>query len=99
MAVAGNKSDLADRRVSSRNMNEIAIIIIFFHKAITTESALEYSQSIGAIFAETSAKDDTNVEKIFGDLIRSLPSPVHAPVKQVVTIVPSDNKGKGGCCG
>jgi Ras-related protein Rab-22 len=79
LAVAGNKSDLEDRR------------------SVPTATAESYASSIGAIFSETSAKDDTNVISIFENVIKALPAQAAAPVKAAVTIV-ANEKPKGGCC-
>ena len=34
-------------------------------RKIETESAREYAESVGAVYVETSARDDTNIEQIF----------------------------------
>lgn len=38
------------------------------HQEVTSESAAAYAQEIGALYLETSAKDDLNVQDIFVQL-------------------------------
>jgi small GTP-binding protein len=47
-------------------------------REIESSSAKEYADEIGALFLETSAKDDTNVSEIFTKLADRLPPPPRA---------------------
>lgn len=46
-------------------------------REVETRVAKEYADEIGALFFETSAKDDTNVQALFSRLSERLPPPVN----------------------
>jgi GTPase SAR1 family protein len=48
-------------------------------REVDPADARAYAESIGAIFIETSAKDNRNVKELFVDLSRRLPPPVQDP--------------------
>lgn len=47
-------------------------------REVDTKTAREYAEEIGALYLETSAKDDTNVQEIFVRLSERLPPPILA---------------------
>lgn len=65
IAIAGNKADLEEQRVN----RFIKIIVLNFKSLILKEvdktMAAAYAEEIGAMYLETSAKDDMNVQDIF----------------------------------
>nr|CCA22973.1 Rab5 family GTPase putative [Albugo laibachii Nc14] len=56
IAIAGNKSDLEDKR------------------EVPSAQAKAYADEIGALFIETSAKEDTNVSDLFISISKQLPT-------------------------
>eukprot|EP01031_Cornospumella_fuschlensis_P029341 gene29341-35419_t len=72
------------------------------NREVNAEAAASYAEQIGAIFMETSAKDDTNVQDVFTRLSVLLPAP--APSENNVirpsltqSNIPSQKKS-GSCC-
>ncbi len=67
IAIAGNKADLEQFRVP-------AAVFISHHnvlsncKVVDRKIASEYAMQIGAIFLETSAKENWNVQEIFSSI-------------------------------
>lgn len=70
---------------------------------VDQQVASNYAEEIGAIFLETSAKDDTNVQDIFTRLSALLPAAV-APEGNVIRpslsngAPPQGKPRSGGCC-
>jgi Ras-related protein Rab-22 len=67
-------------------------------REIATEVAAAYAQEIGAMYLETSAKDDLNVHDIFVQLSQRLPPPVEADTGVIRATVQKQQKEKSGCC-
>jgi GTPase SAR1 family protein len=75
-------------------------------REVDTEQALEYAKSVGALFAETSAKTAVNVQQLFVDISKALPSEVvlpsisTSPGGTILLGEPDRNekKNKKGCC-
>lgn len=44
------------------------VLALYFVQEVTAETAGQYAEEIGAMYLETSAKDDTNVHDIFVQL-------------------------------
>ena len=84
LAIAGNKSDLADER------------------EVPTNIAEAYAKEIDAIYLETSAKTDLNVQDIFLQLSHRLPAPsaTDASVLNAGTSLRNQDRAasKKGCC-
>eukprot|EP00128_Syssomonas_multiformis_P010200 Colp12_sorted_trinity150504_noHs@1162 len=73
-------------------------------REVDQEMAIAYAEEIGALYLETSAKDDTNVQDIFVKLSYRLPQP---QTSDTSVIRATSNKGanqnnaaqsSGGCC-
>lgn len=65
--------------------------------------AMTYAEEIGAMYLETSAKDDLNVHDVFVELSKKLPAPVQADsniLKNGNANMRNTQKNtqKGGCC-
>lgn len=72
-------------------------------REVDERTASTYADEIGAIYLETSAKDDTNVQDIFVKLSTRLPSPQTADSNVVKASAANTRPGKtpqksGGCC-
>jgi Ras-related protein Rab-22 len=72
-------------------------------REVDERTASTYADEIGAIYLETSAKDDTNVQDIFVKLSTRLPSPQSADSNVVKASAANTRPGKtpqksGGCC-
>eukprot|EP00598_Pedospumella_elongata_P000623 CAMPEP_0184981294 /NCGR_PEP_ID=MMETSP1098-20130426/11079_1 /TAXON_ID=89044 /ORGANISM="Spumella elongata, Strain CCAP 955/1" /LENGTH=204 /DNA_ID=CAMNT_0027504845 /DNA_START=80 /DNA_END=694 /DNA_ORIENTATION=+ len=77
-------------------------------REVDQEMAMSYAEEIGALYLETSAKDDTNVQDIFVKLSFRLPQPQTADASVIRatnntnrsnTNAQSNNAGgSGGCC-
>jgi Ras-related protein Rab-22 len=84
LAIAGNKSDLADER------------------EVPTNIAEAYAKEIDAIYLETSAKADLNVQDIFLQLSHRLPAPAatDTSVLNAGTSLRNQDRAtsKKGCC-
>ncbi|TMW61298.1 hypothetical protein Poli38472_013761 [Pythium oligandrum] len=81
IAIAGNKSDLDDKR------------------EVPSSQARAYAEEIGALFIETSAKEDTNVSDLFIQISTALPSASTESNALPDIVDPyGGGKKKGGCC-
>lgn len=72
-------------------------------REVDERTASQYADEIGAVYLETSAKDDTNVQDIFVKLSTRLPSPQTADSNVVKASAANTRPGKspqknGGCC-
>lgn len=79
IAIAGNKADLHDARVrlylhltcvNLKNYTYLSVVLLILNslsvpQEVDQEMAIAYAEEIGALYLETSAKDDTNVQDIF----------------------------------
>ena len=63
-----------------------------------TATAASYAGEIGAMYLETSAKDDLNVHDIFVQLSQRLPPPVEVDTGIIKATVQKQQKEKSGCC-
>jgi len=85
MALAGNKCDLVQNEPNARR--------------VTVEEAQAYSDENGIFFIETSAKDGTNVDRLFEQIAERLP---RVEVPQTNTGVTLDSSSrpeqKSTCC-
>jgi Ras-related protein Rab-22 len=83
IAIAANKSDLGDQR------------------EVESVAASEYAMTLdrrGALFVETSAKEDTNVSQLFADLSRRLPAVKKRGSVRKTTSLQSTQKNESKCC-
>ena len=60
--------------------------------------AQAYADEIGAMFVETSAKDDTHVQDMFVELSKRLPKREPRPVPSGVDLNVDPNSGSSSCC-
>lgn len=73
-------------------------------REVEQKTAAQYAEEIGAIYLETSAKDDLNVQDIFIKLSTRLPAPPTADNNVVKASSANTRPGKspqktsGGCC-
>lgn len=68
-------------------------------REVASETAAAYAREIGAIYLETSAKDDLNVHDIFVHLSAKLPPPPDVDTGIIrATAAKQQQKEKGGCC-
>jgi len=67
-------------------------------REITTEAAEQYANEIGAMYLETSAKDDTNVHDIFVQLSKRLPPPPEHEPTNLGTVNMHKPPSNGPCC-
>mmetsp|Transcript_100628 Transcript_100628/g.197519 ORF Transcript_100628/g.197519 Transcript_100628/m.197519 type:complete len:205 (+) Transcript_100628:54-668(+) len=77
-------------------------------REVDREMVLSYAEEIGALFLETSAKDDTNVQDIFVKLSYRLPSPqqsdsnviraTNASARNSNNASSTGASSTGGCC-
>lgn len=72
------------------------------NREVDRNTAFEYAERIGAIYLETSAKEDLNVQKIFTELSYKLPAPQTPDANVIRANDASKNAkpaaSKGGCC-
>jgi Ras-related protein Rab-5C len=102
IALAGNKTDLVARRKVDAEVRELrgtsyGGCVSVFH----TQEASEYAKELNLMYIETSAKDASNVEKLFSEVARRVPKTVAAPKKDVVQVKQPNapaGGGKGSCC-
>ncbi|CAH0478221.1 unnamed protein product [Peronospora belbahrii] len=82
IAIAGNKSDLEEKR------------------EVPASQARAYAEEIGALFIETSAKEDTNVSDLFIQISQALPiaSAESNALPEIVDPYGAGKKKSGGCC-
>ncbi|GMF10400.1 unnamed protein product [Phytophthora lilii] len=82
IAIAGNKSDLEEKR------------------EVPASQARAYAEEIGALFIETSAKEDTNVSDLFIQISQALPtaSAESNALPEIVDPYGGGKKKAGGCC-
>ncbi|KAJ0399854.1 hypothetical protein P43SY_000422 [Pythium insidiosum] len=81
IAIAGNKSDLEEKR------------------EVPASQARAYAEEIGALFIETSAKEDTNVSDLFIKISEALPtSSTESNALPEIVDPYGGGKKKGGCC-
>ncbi|RLN89702.1 hypothetical protein BBJ28_00011886 [Nothophytophthora sp. Chile5] len=82
IAIAGNKSDLEEKR------------------EVPASQARAYAEEIGALFIETSAKEDTNVSDLFIQISQALPtaSTESNALPEIVDPYGGGKKKSGGCC-
>ncbi|RLN47100.1 hypothetical protein BBJ29_008835 [Phytophthora kernoviae] len=82
IAIAGNKSDLEEKR------------------EVPASQARAYAEEIGALFIETSAKEDTNVSDLFIQISQALPtaSAESNALPEIVDPYGGGKKKSGGCC-
>lgn len=69
------------------------------NREVTTADAETYANEIGALFIETSAKEDTNVTNLFVDISKRLPAPNDAANELPPGFTVGGNNGgrQGGC--
>ena len=63
--------------------------------------ARAYAEEIGALFLETSAKANRNVQELFADISRRLPAPAEPAFADGLELTPQnerEGKKKSGCC-
>lgn len=67
---------------------------------VPASQARAYAEEIGALFIETSAKEDTNVSDLFIQISQALPaeSPESNALPEVVDPYGGGRKKSGGCC-
>jgi GTPase SAR1 family protein len=106
LVIAGNKCDLPFPRVSI--FKSVATFILNMQytvdqsaltrhqQEVSTDAGDSYAKKEGALFAETSARDDTNVTKLFEQIIPLLPSKTPAPTS-VASVSIGDELPKSGC--
>lgn len=81
IAIAGNKSDLEEKR------------------EVPSAQAKAYADEIGAVFIETSAKEDTNVSDLFINISKQLPTATTETNALPEIVDPyGGGKKKGNCC-
>ncbi|KAF4046754.1 Ras family [Phytophthora infestans] len=82
IAIAGNKSDLEEKR------------------EVPASQARAYAGEIGALFIETSAKEDTNVSDLFIQISQALPtaSAESNALPEIVDPYGGGKKKSSGCC-
>ena len=72
-------------------------------RAVPSDDAAAYAAEIGAVFAEVSAKDDTNVSALFSDLVKRVPragnDPQRGAAAETFTIGNDEHAPRRGCCG
>ena len=85
MALAGNKCDLVKNDANARR--------------VSTEEAQEYADENGLFLIETSAKDGTNVDRLFEQIAERLPrvEVPHASSGLTLDTANRTNK-KASCC-
>ena len=100
IAIAGNKSDLEDKRVRAFSFNDIrALLIAVPLQEVPATQAKAYADEIGALFIETSAKEDTNVSDMFIQLSKALPSATESnALPEIVDPYGGGKQKSGGCC-
>jgi GTPase SAR1 family protein len=65
LAIAGNKLDITEsRQVANDSILTVCVHISCVVK-VTRQKGEEYAQSVNALFAECSAKEDTNITDLF----------------------------------
>lgn len=72
-------------------------------REVDKDMAIQYAEEIGAMYLETSAKDDVNVQDIFVELSNKLPAPVQQDSSilrrtDMAAAQKKQQKGRGGCC-
>jgi hypothetical protein len=69
-------------------------------REVESAAAAAYAQEIGAMYLETSAKDDLNVHDIFVQLSHRLPPPPEADanVIKASSALRQPEQSAGGCC-
>ncbi|GAB9476521.1 hypothetical protein Gpo141_00013585 [Globisporangium polare] len=82
IAIAGNKSDLEEKR------------------EVPASQARAYAEEIGALFIETSAKEDRNVSDLFIQISQALPTASNESnaLPEIVDPYGGGKKKSGGCC-
>jgi GTPase SAR1 family protein len=117
IAICGNKNDLEDRRVRCRGAVSspvwpclhAALLLLLLLQEVSTSEAKAYAGEIGALFIETSAKANRNVQEMFMEISRRLPAPQEAAFDDGVDLGggaggkpgksgKDDKKPGGGCC-
>lgn len=74
------------------------------HQEVETSEARAYADEIGALFMETSAKANRNVQELFVDISRRLPAPAEAAFNDLADLTTTSTAGEGkkgkgkGCC-
>lgn len=71
------------------------------HRAVSFEEALSYAQENDLIFLETSAKMATNVNEIFLEIAKKLPtSDTHKTTSspKAINLIQDSQVEKSGCC-
>lgn len=68
-------------------------------REVESSAAAAYAQEIGAMYLETSAKDDINVHDIFAQLSERLPAPAAADANVIkATSAIRQDAGSSSCC-
>eukprot|EP00033_Pygsuia_biforma_P003191 GCRY01003501.1.p1 GENE.GCRY01003501.1~~GCRY01003501.1.p1 ORF type:complete len:198 (-),score=31.46 GCRY01003501.1:333-926(-) len=70
-------------------------------REVDSDEGEEYASSVGALFAETSAKEDTNVTELFREISRRLPPEEAQPrVRSSLQLIHHHDSSKKGskCC-
>lgn len=65
---------------------------------VESSTAQAYADEIGAMFVETSAKDDTHVQDMFVELSKRLPKREPRPVPSSVDLNADSSAGASSCC-
>jgi Ras-related protein Rab-22 len=94
--------------LKSKGPKDIAIAIagnkadLEDQREVDRSMAASYADEIGAMYLETSAKDDLNVQDIFVQLSSRLPAPAAADANVIKTpnagLRNPKQQQKGGCC-
>lgn len=85
MTLAGNKWDLVKDDANARH--------------VTTEEAQTFANDNGLLFLETSAKDGTNVDRLFEQIAEKLPRvEVPQPASNLILEGSQPQASKSTCC-
>ncbi|CAM9356184.1 unnamed protein product [Pylaiella littoralis] len=67
-------------------------------REVESSTAQAYADEIGAMFVETSAKDDTHVQDMFVELSKRLPKREPLPAPSGVDLNADSSAASGSCC-
>lgn len=112
IAIAGNKADLEDQRVSifvyyrsSRKLCFWLVTCCEHCQEVDRSIAEAYAAEIGASYIETSAKDDLHVHSLFVSISERLPQQTVTrsdtkarPIAPLAQVPSGSNPNSQGCC-